>query len=252
MSDHKAAFLASIIATANELAEVRKQLASLPADLVDRCEENLCRQAFDGAALNSGHRCACCILRGEEGRLAAEDEAGRLVFADFLSERGEEARAVFIRTGVELESLRKQGIHENRTCQVTGQCAECAREAAAELLQRREREFIIEYGIDTLAGFDGALIGIPDFHRGFVECIACTSEHWLEHGDFIRSQTPLRKVRWLTVPGDGILIRHGAAVLNRSRERLPSLWTFASWPYIEFELPPLSEEYAVALSSARG
>lgn len=68
------------------------------------------------------------------------DDLPRLVFADWLEERGEGDRAEFVRAQCDLARLRALGCHEGESCNVTGQCAECGRDVEAEPLRRRERD----------------------------------------------------------------------------------------------------------------
>src|SRR3954470_3857617 len=82
-------------------------------------------------------------------REAPDDDAVRLVYSDWLEDRGDAARAEFIRAQVELA----RGV---------------ADEARRDLLRRRERELLLANERKWLGGL-GATVKRAAFVRGFVE-----------------------------------------------------------------------------------
>jgi uncharacterized protein (TIGR02996 family) len=105
-----------------------------------------------------------------------DDDTSRLVFADWLQENGEEARAEFIRLQVRLAELLRLA------------------DPGAESVGRRAREYWLEYGkswLKELPQIKG-VIWYDGFTRGFVERVEITSDAILvRHADLIFSHTPL-------------------------------------------------------------
>jgi uncharacterized protein (TIGR02996 family) len=149
-----------------------------------------------------------------------DDLDTRLIFADWLDENGDPARAEFIRAQCEVERLARWpcgGYYCNETighvdCQdPTGE--------RRELLRRRERELLdggMGLGVESLPVVEGLTRGNflgdghsgwhhtpilspeqgirADFRRGFVECITCSCASWLAHGRGIVLSCPVRQV----------------------------------------------------------
>lgn len=76
-----------------------------------------------------------------------EDDVVRWVYADFIREQGEEDRADFIELQIQIAELAEMGVHEGRSCNVTGTCGECNREGEVSRLQVKAREMITSVGL---------------------------------------------------------------------------------------------------------
>src|SRR5262249_39652492 len=121
---------------------------------------------------------------GDEGFIRAmrespEDDAVRLVYADWLEEHGEAVRAEVIRVQVELEPPREQWGNERRRA-----------------LQRREADLLREhcwvwlYGPSPLR--EKYREDVPAvFRRGFVETVGLPVQWLLEDGAAVRALCPL-------------------------------------------------------------
>lgn len=124
-----------------------------------------------------------------------EDDLPRLIFADWLDEHGEAARAEFIRVQCELARPMDQGrvplLQRHRDGATCG-CRECT-------LRRRERE--LWPGVEVAGRW--VAMGWPEHlslvqfqpipRRGFVEQVTCTAADWLRHRAEITAGTPLRR-----------------------------------------------------------
>jgi len=177
-----------------------------------------------------------------------DDDTVRLVMADWLIEQGQDIRARFIQIQVEL--ARKPGHNHNNE----------PRPETCELcrLSFAEREFIIEGGIDTLAGFEMPQwvmdYGPPVFRRGFVEKIGASAERWIDHGDLLYTATPLREVQLTTMlpievieneRDDGTVwyceaINQVSSVDNAGEAAAEML--ALRWPGVKFKLPASAED----------
>src|SRR3712207_3150772 len=103
-----------------------------------------------------------------------EDDAPRLVYADWLEEQGDPERAEFIRLQVALAALQP------------------ADPGAAEL-RRRCNELLA--GPGRRGRWAPRLprgVGHPEFRRGFVEEVRCRAEDFLRHADRLFALLPLR------------------------------------------------------------
>lgn len=119
---------------------------------------------------------------------APDDDAPRLIYADWLEENGEPERAEFIRV--------QCAIAKDRICRVAPtpceRCEDCKR---WHHLSRREKELLNENGYFL----DRIQAPWPDvlrfFKRGFVESVSCYCADWLKHGPAIVRSAPIREVR---------------------------------------------------------
>lgn len=188
-----------------------------------------------------------------------DDDTVRVVFADYLQEHGDDARAEFIRVQIELAHLPEP---ESKTFTPIGvtdpddieraQCVGCRRttDCRFHVLRRRERELFAANGIhqaewmgtgvhDLCRAGSPWLEHLAWFRRGFVHSVTCEAADWLANADAILAEHPVRRVR-LTTP---------AAVRGPSFNSLrdwkkpllagaSALWSFeAEWPGIVFEEP---------------
>jgi len=103
-----------------------------------------------------------------------DDDAPRLIYADWLEERGEQSRAQFIRAQVELARLPAD--HPNRDPFV---------QIERTLWKANRAEWTA--WIPSWIRFDR-------FRRGFLEEIRCKAVRFHEFADLIRGQTPLQSV----------------------------------------------------------
>jgi uncharacterized protein (TIGR02996 family) len=106
-----------------------------------------------------------------------DDDAPRLVYADWLEEHGDAVRAEFIRVQCELEPLRDRKGDER---------AVELRQREAQLL-RRHRDQWLEPVRKKLAEQPFA----PVFRRGMVESVVVSTEGFLRHDELIAATCPL-------------------------------------------------------------
>jgi uncharacterized protein (TIGR02996 family) len=104
-----------------------------------------------------------------------EDDAPRLVYADWLDEHDQTERARFIRVQCALARLPQDDP------------ARPEREAAEEAL-------LLEHG-EVWLGPLGEFVSEPTFHRGFVEAGCVAARHLISHGERIFRLVPLRHLR---------------------------------------------------------
>ena len=150
---------------------------------------------------------------------APDDDLPRLAYADVLEERGDDARAEFVRVQLELARLRRLGCHEGEECDATDQCAECGREVEAIRLEYREREMFTSHA-DSVMWQDGSVVfgvtlpgrvngwsptqvscRLPTgeearllFRRGFVERVEMPTDAFLAHAKALFSRHPVTEV----------------------------------------------------------
>jgi uncharacterized protein (TIGR02996 family) len=194
------------------------------------------------------------------------DDAPRLVYADWLDDQGESARAEFIRVQVAMARLPEPElkcigplVRVNHWERVGGHCAHCAKlpgPCEYHRLEDREAELFDPDWFDPEGKtFNQVALDVDDYvpHRaygkpvrGFVGYVRCEAAFWLAHADAITAEHPVTTVRLTTQP-----------TANMTRDavrpwRLPcadgadALWTWeAEWPGITFHLPVQTEPVAV-------
>src|SRR5579872_1801348 len=123
-----------------------------------------------------------------------EDDTPRLVYADWLDEHGDTARAEFIRVQCQLA----------RSNVPTGKL---------HRLRRRERELLLEHEMAWTAPLHG-LVQRARFVRGFPERITVMAEDFLGHGRKLFRLTPVRHVI-LTEIGDHLPALADSPLLGR-------------------------------------
>lgn len=182
-----------------------------------------------------------------------DDDTVRLVYADWLQEHGDEARAEFIRVQIELA---RNDVLARGACSVCGKVTgerhapKCEWPQRWNALRRREKAFT--HATERGSAHDWSICRCCDWHapiphggwewefrRGFVESVTCTAADWLEHEREILAQHPVRRVRLTTLPTahvpDFNALRLWRKPLDWGADLLWSLE--AEWPEIVFELP---------------
>ena len=159
-----------------------------------------------------------------------DDDAPRLVYADWLDEQGQGDHAKFIRVQCALAALdAARKADPKRHARPRGLdcwCEDCGR---AEVLNRRERELYCFENTSRWAHF-------PDFfaefqwRRGFVEAVTCPAADWLAHADVILAAQPVREVTLTTWPETW-----GPYNTRPTAEE----WLHSRWPSVKtWHLPP--------------
>jgi uncharacterized protein (TIGR02996 family) len=129
-----------------------------------------------------------------------DEDAVRLVAADFLEENGDASRAAFIRVQIALARLETAG---------QGHTSE-AGELRKQELTFSPRFWAAEdcpeffHGTQTQAG--SLALRVKDgvqltWRRGFVDRVACPTTDWLQHGAAVRKRNPVRGVVLLDSEG---------------------------------------------------
>jgi len=106
---------------------------------------------------------------------APEDDAPRLVYADWLDEQGDSGRAAFIRVQVQLARTPADDPAYARLAQTERNLLDPNRKRWSEWLPKWVRA--------------------PEFRRGFIERIQCQAKDFIAHADEVRTKTPLQGVR---------------------------------------------------------
>ncbi len=104
-----------------------------------------------------------------------DDDAPRLIYADWLEENGDPARAAFIRAQIKLARLPQDDPDRDRLVQIDRTLWKANRDAWKAWLP--------------------SWVKVTEFHRGFVEEIRCFAEDFLARADEVRLRTPLLAVR---------------------------------------------------------
>lgn len=196
---------------------------------------------------------------------APDDDVPRLLYADWLEDRGDEEHAEFIRLQVR---LRDDSEYPG------GPFSEIPMERPSDRefydLRRREAELLSRYHaqwtpsivirlVDWIGYPGGHVAAAPwRFHRGFVDEVSCTCDVWLKHGPAVVAVQPVAKVRitdkkpwrsregafmWFVWPDEGVGIS--------SEDDIPDSWAeFMSAPY-DSEADALADLFQGALLWAR-
>lgn len=158
------------------------------------------------------------------------DDTPRLVYADWIDERGESDRAEFIRVQCELatgdprcqrSSLAfKACIFLDRLISKERRCERCKRWAwlcvrEKELLVMAKHWFPLWETLWAGSEADWRMREPPaEFSRGFVQSVTCTWDDWIAHHAAIIATTPLQNVTLTSQPG----LEVGGPDANYSRE----------------------------------
>lgn len=116
-----------------------------------------------------------------------DDDTPRLIYADWLEEHGNQARAEFIRAQCESARLFRSGTNLERAFALRAQYT--------ELLRRHEKEWVGEFPNKATSW---------TFERGFIEYVAVDAANFLKHAESMFANTPLRRL-YLSNVGDNLL-----------------------------------------------
>lgn len=176
----------------------------------------------------------------DEGLLAAvladpENDSPRLIYADWLSENGQEERADFIRIQCRVAKLEAEKLFRQEFVQLADDAHELGR------LRRRELELLTPFGWKDWAQPVPELIGQIQqagngfsmkcnwyLRRGFVYKVICSAAVWHQHADAILAEQPVREVDLTTVPRDW------RALAGGERSFIDTLGH--RWPGIKFDV----------------
>lgn len=129
---------------------------------------------------------------------APDDDAPRLIYADWLEEQGDSDRAEFIRVQV---ALARSEVTDPRRVEL--------RKRERTLLQRHRQEWI-----DRLPSF----VSSYQFERGFVDNLIVVAEAFLENADVVFQVAPVRHIKLV-----GARRHLGALAAEPALARLASL-----------------------------
>lgn len=131
-------------------------------------------------------------------RANPEDDAPRLVYADWLDEYGEPERAEFIRTQIWL--AKHVGKQPERPGYITR--VDYPPDSTVPAKQAIERELVETVGIDRLLGAERFQWDFwsPEVQRGFVESLRLPAADWLTHAAAILAEHLVREVTLTTWP----------------------------------------------------
>lgn len=133
---------------------------------------------------------------------APDDDAPRLILADWYEENGEPERAEFV--GAQIAEYRLT--ERLAELPIPGPQEETNRLA---WLMSRSRELLNDHDYWDCLPFPSypLLVGVPPagrngrlFRRGFVESVTLSAAAWMEHGDALLAAHPVTEVRLTTLP----------------------------------------------------
>jgi uncharacterized protein (TIGR02996 family) len=153
-----------------------------------------------------------------------QDDATRLVFADWLEEQGDADRAAFIRAQVERARLAEDDPRQ-------------------EDLAGREGELLARRGAEWLAELPGPLRRDAEFRRGFVARLRCTAGEFLAGLPALARSVPLEE---LALTG----LEAGPAEGTREARRLARLPAFPSLSALDLSGNRLGPQHFLMLPYA--
>lgn len=200
-----------------------------------------------------------------------DDDAPRLVFADWLEEQGECERAEFIRVQVEL-ALLLEGIPEFQWDSLDHVCdpdSSDDQEWKHHVNVLRHREYGLR-GCEFFPSWCPLIIlhnvNTSRYVRGFIESIDVPWSQWLAYHEQIRTATPLRKCRltdrpeiefrfspiedciYCEIAGVRVVIEESRPG-SHAHERMLEQALEKRWPGIEFELPAAPESPPIMMNT---
>jgi uncharacterized protein (TIGR02996 family) len=135
---------------------------------------------------------------------ATDCDEVRLVYADALEERGEMERSEFIRVCMALEKAHPSPDCAIKASRLLNRYRKGApvqmRGRTPAILLMREAILIEQHAHEWLGEALLHLRVQPIWRKGFVEEITLASAYWIETGDRIRAEQPVRRVRLTTLP----------------------------------------------------
>lgn len=181
------------------------------------------------------------------------DDLPRLIYCDWLEERGEAERAEFIRIQCELARLKEpcettqgqiflhEGRHDRHVEDKRQRCGLCKKEPVGmcrwHTLLRREKELLKNAGTDWQTwGVDGddLRIEFPTFTRGFISKITCSAQDWLTHAEEITKSQPIEAVTLTSIDAEW---KSGKGFRCQAKRAFRD-----HWPNIKLTLPITFEE----------
>lgn len=127
-------------------------------------------------------------------REAPRDDAPRLIYADWLEERGQADRAEFIRVQCRLARLKEE---EPEQAVLSARAEELLRghwDEWVEPLRAIVGPWCDRYG-ERWMGEEYHPEGLHRFQRGFVDALTLDAENFLDHADHLKRLVPLRELR---------------------------------------------------------
>lgn len=143
-----------------------------------------------------------------------DDDAPRLVYADWLEENGEPERSEFIRVQIELAIQCSRCEGWGGYTNPDGSTSECWRckenKPRRDALRNRERDIFPEMAMETFERMPKAISGLTfswghghvrngrydfEFRRGFIESISLSCADFMQHAKTIFAVAPIREVR---------------------------------------------------------
>lgn len=177
-----------------------------------------------------------------------EDDGPRLIYSDWLEERGDAERAEFIRVQCKLARLDPRPMRTMIARIDRGEVQQNSDEAKGSILaqaayddlEKRERELlpiVIESCKLTVSGPGGDWSWLPQkqsiFRRGFVDEYTTDAEFWMVVGDAILAAHPVQVVRLTTWPDtamwDQIAKDFGDGWLRSAYSESPAGLAFFKW-----------------------
>jgi len=172
-----------------------------------------------------------------------DDDAPRLIYADWLDENGQAERATIIRAQVKLARLPIS----SRKCN-----------------SRKVRGLRSKAQVEILTALVTIKPEIPEFiqsglKRGFAHEVSCEASEWETHGDQVTDDYLVQEVKLTTNPSiaanhlgssdtvDFYTVKvHGGVLTAKSYSDACNLWA-SRWPKVRFEFQPVPFTSLVAL-----
>jgi uncharacterized protein (TIGR02996 family) len=111
-----------------------------------------------------------------------DDDAPRYIYADWLEEHGNQARAEFIRAQCESDQLFRANQNLER----------------AIPLRAKHTELLRQHGKEWVGELPGKVLSWT-FERGFIEYVRMEADSFLKHTDFLFENAPIRRLFLINV-----------------------------------------------------
>lgn len=165
-----------------------------------------------------------------------EDDLPRLVFADWLEERGRPLRAELIR--VQIEIARASGQGEAAALRVR-EDAIFAEDPLVLWPHHDDESMPTPWGHSHWPHTSNRDFFGPIYRRGFVDEVMCPWEHWRGYGSRVCEVEPVRKVRLTTRPTVEIADLRTGDTHDPARRRW---WLWAEW-FVDHRDGSVPEQY---------